>query len=320
MIRIDRSVVSLLGFGLTIGLALGLAPQAHAEDWYPSRYGKDDTLGAVNLLSADKVKQAAKLVTTGKTYSLGVETGPDTPAYGVRKYNMTILQLSDGSGATLGSNRATGNDDLLYTFVGIGTQLDGLGHMGIDHRYYNGLHASEFVATGGLTKLGTEKVPPIVTRGVLLDMTKHFGKDVLPEGTAFNRKEIDAVAKAQGVSIGEGDVVLFHTGWQSLVGQDDARFMTAEPGLGLGGAKYLAGLGVVAIGADTWGLEVIPFENDAQVFPVHPELLAKNGVYILENIDTRELAADGAHEFLFVLGQPKFVGSVQAVINPVAIR
>lgn len=301
-------------------MASCLAASTRADDWHPSRYGAGDTLGAVNLLTPDRVKRAARLVKTGQTYALGVVTGPETPAYGARKFNMTILQLSDGTGASLGTNRATGNDDLLYTYMGIGSQIDGLGHMGIDHVYYNGVHASEFVTTPGLTKLGTESIPPIVTRGVLLDMTRHFGKDVLREGTVFNRKEIEAVAKAQGTKIQEGDVVLFHTGWLSLAGQDDARFMAGEPGLGVDGARFLAERGVVAVGADSWGLEVIPFEVEGQVFPVHPELLAKNGVYILENMNTSELARDEAYEFLFVLGQPRFEGAVQAVINPVAIR
>jgi len=113
--------------------------------------------------------------------------------------------------------------------------------------------------------------------------------------------------------------VLFHTGWMN-VAEDKARFMAGEPGLGVDGARYLADLGVVAVGSDTWAVEVLPSEDPDQAFPVHPELLAKNGVYILENMDTRALAADGAHEFLFVLGQPRFVGAVQAVINPVAIK
>jgi kynurenine formamidase len=231
-----------------------------------------------------------------------------------------VLQPGDGTGALLGSNKASGNDDLLITWMGIGSQLDGLGHMGIEHRYYNGLRAEEFVTATGLTKLSTDKLPPMVSRGVLLDMARHLGKDVVPAGTAFNRAEIEAAATAAGVAIEKGDVVLFHTGWMNLVGKDDKAFMAGEPGLGLDGARYLAGLGVVAIGSDTWAVEVIPHEDPTQAFPVHPELLAKNGVYILENMDTRALAADGVSEFLFVLGQPRFVGGVQAVINPVAIR
>lgn len=77
---------------------------------------------------------------------------------------------------------------------------------------------------------------------------------------------------------------------------------------------------MVAVGADTWALEVLPGENPTELFPVHPELLAKNGIYILENMNTAELARDEVWEFMFVLGQPKFEGAVQAVINPIAIH
>lgn len=309
---------------LVTGALLGVlgtgAMAAEQAPWYPSRYGAEDTLGAVNNLSAEKVLQAARLVKTGKTYALGVPTGPDSPAYPPRKYSMTVLQLDDGTGTPIGSNRAVGNDDLLFTWMGIGSQLDGLGHMGIEHRYYNGVHASDFITPSGLTRYSLHELPPIVTRGVLLDMAAHLGKDVLEPGTVFNRAEIEAAAKAQGVTIERGDVVLFHTGWLSVADSDAERFMSGEPGLGLDGARHLASLGVVAIGSDSWAVEVIPHEDPEQLFPVHPELLAKNGVYILENMDTRALAADGVHEFLFVLGQPRFVGSVQAVINPVAIH
>ncbi len=300
----------------TLALSALLASPSQAV----SPYGADDTLGAINNLSPAKVVAAARLIKTGKSYPLGVPTGRDTPAYGPRTYQLTVTQLSDGTGATLGSNKATGNDDLINVWMGIGSQIDGLGHMGTDHVYYNDTHASEFVTTEGLLKFGIDTLPPIVTRGVLLDMTKHYGMNPVPEGTAFNRKEIDAAAARQGVALEKGDVVLFHTGWLDVAESDPQRFMSGQPGLGLGGARYLAGLGVVAVGADTWALEALPSEDPKMAFPVHPELLAKNGVYILENMDTRALAADNASEFLFVLGQPRFEGAVQAVINPVAIR
>ncbi len=296
------------------------ASAAYGADWHPSKHGADDTLGAINHLSTEKVIEAAKLVKTGKTYPLGVVTGWQTPAYPPRHYAITIIQPGFHNGPTMGANLATGNDDLLYTWMGIGSQIDGLGHMGINHVYYNGLTPEEFVTPKGLTALSIEKLPPIVSRGVLLDMTRHFDQNPLPAGTAFNEAEIKAQASAQGVAIGKGDVVLFNTGWQSLAGVDNEAFMAGEPGLGLGGAKYLASLDVVAVGADTWGLEVLPGEDETLVFPVHPELLAKNGIYILENMNVGELAKDEGWEFLFVLGQPRFEGAVQAVINPVAIR
>lgn len=304
---------------LLIGLALASTIQAK-EDWYPSKYGAGDTLGALNNLSADKVLQAVRLVKTGKTYALGVETGPDSPAYPPRSYSMTILQSNDGTGTPQGSNKATSNDDLMNVWMGIGSQIDGLGHVGINHVYYNGNHARDFVTPKGLTKLSTDKLPPMVSRGILLDMTKLLGTDLIAEGTAFNRKEIDAAAKAANLEIEPGDVVLFHTGWLNVMYSDPVRFMAGQPGLGLEGARYLAELGVVAVGADNWALEVLPSEDKTHTFPVHTELLAKNGVYILENMDARALAADNATEFLFVLGQPRFVGAVQAVINPIAIR
>ncbi len=296
------------------------APTGATDTWYPSKYGAQDTLGALNNLSPKKVRSAAKLIKTGKTYALGVVTGRSTPAYPPRKYSMTILQLGDGIGTPLGSNRATGNDDLMNLWMGIGSQIDGLGHMGVEHVYYNGNKAADFVRPDGLTKLGIQALTPMVTRGVLLDMTAVFDQEILPGGTAFNSAEIKAAAKAQRIRIGKGDVVLFHTGWLSKSDTDPVAFMASAPGLGVDGAKYLAGLEVVAVGADTWALEVLPSENATEVFPVHPELLAKNGIYILENMNTHELQRDAAWEFMFVLGQPRFEGAVQAVINPIAIR
>ena len=246
-------------------------------------------------------------------------TGRDTPAYGPRSYDVVILQLSDGMGEPIGTNRATGNDDIVRTYVGIGSQIDGLGHMGADHTYYNGVKASDFVATDGLTQFGTHDLPPIATRGILLDMTAHFGADPVPDGTAFNRAEIDAAAQAAGVTIEAGDVVIFHTGKMEAV-EGETELAATQPGLGKEGARYLASLGVVAVGADTFALEAIPFEQEGELFPVHPILLAENGVYILENMVTKDLAEDGPGAFFFTLGVPKLEGTVQAIINPVAIR
>ena len=317
---IDTNKKMAVALALTFALS-GLTTSGFAEDsWYPSKYGADDTLGAMNELSDEKTKLAAQLVKTGKTYALAVETGPTSPAYPPRSYSMTILQLDDGMGTPLGSNKATGNDDLMHIWMGIGSQIDGLGHMGVNHQYYNGHMASDFVTPSGLTKLSIDRLPPVATRGVLLDIAKLMKTNILPAGTAFNKAEIDAAAKAAGITIEAGDVVLFHTGWLNVMDSDPEAFMASAPGLGLEGARHLASLGVVAVGADTWALEVLPSEDATMLFPVHPELLAKNGIYILENMDTRALAADNANEFLFVLGTPRFVGAVQAVINPVAIR
>ncbi|WP_316167318.1 MULTISPECIES: cyclase family protein [unclassified Bradyrhizobium] len=300
--------------------AVGTAnAQEKAQDWTKSKWGADDEIGAANNMTPDLVVKAASLVKTGKTYPLGMIVDTKTPAYPPRSFKITIVQPGQAGSPGLGPNKATYNDDIIDTWVGIGSQIDGLGHLGVEHVYYNGNKLADFADPTGLKKLGVEKIPPIVTRGVLLDMAAYYNTDVVKEGTAFNSKEIEEVAKKQGVEIRQGDVVIFHTGWLSLVGKDDKRYSAGEPGLGVDGARYLTSKGVVAIGADTWALEVLPFESP-NIFEVHQILLAMNGTYILENMDTAALARDKGYEFLFVLGQPRWRGGVQAMINPIAIR
>ena len=220
------------------------------------------------LHDAGTVLKAASLIKTGKTYALGIPVNSKTPAYPPRAFKITIVQPGQAGIPGLGPTKTTYNDDILDTWVGIGSQLDGLGHIGVDHVYYNGNKLADFADPNGLKKLGVEKVPPMVTRGVLLDMAAYYNTDVVKEGTAFNVKEIEEVGKKQGVEIRQGDVVIFHTGWISLIGKDDKRYSAGEPGLGVEGAKYLTGKGVVAVGADTWAVEVIPFESK-NVFEVH---------------------------------------------------
>jgi kynurenine formamidase len=298
---------------------LGPIGAANAQDWTKSKWGPTDEIGAANYMKPELVVKAAQLVKTGKTYALGIPVDSKTPAYPPRGFKITVVQPGQAGNPGLGPNKATYNDDIIEGWVGVGSQLDGLGHLGIEHVYYNGNKLADFADPTGLKKLGVEKIPPMVTRGVLLDMAAYYGTDIVKEGTAFNVKEIEEVAKKQGVEIRQGDVVIFHTGWLGLIGKDDKRYGAAEPGLGVEGAKYLTGKGVVAVGADTWGVEVLPFEGKT-IFEVHQILLAMNGTYILENMDTADLAKDKAYEFLFVLGQPRFKGGVQSMINPVAIR
>ncbi len=309
-------------YGLIIA-ALALAwttgPVDAQQDWKKSKWGPTDEIGAANYITPELVVKAAQLVKTGKTYQLGIETNSKTPAFPPRTFKITIVQPGQAGSPGLGPSKLTYNDDIIDGWVGVGSQLDGLGHIGIEHVYYNGNKLDDFVDPTGLKKFGMEKVPPLVARGILLDMAAHYGTDVVKEGTAFNSAEIEAVAKKQGIEIRQGDVVIFHTGWVSLIGKDDKRYASVQPGLGLDGAKHLVSKGVLAVGADTWGLEVVPFETP-DIFPVHQELIPKSGTYILENMNTGPLAADKAYEFLFVLGPSRITGAVQAIINPIAIR
>lgn len=296
-----------------------LAAPAAAEDWYPSKYGADDQLGAANLLSPAKVLEAAKLVTEGKVYRLGVPVGRSTPAFPPRSLAVTILMPNQYRTSSYGSNKMTYLDDMFTGWLGIGTQIDSLAHLGIDGVFYNGNKAEDFVKVTGVTKLGIEGIPPIVTRGVLIDMAAYKGVDMMKAGEIISVDDIKGAMEKQGVTVGKGDVVIFHTGWLPMLEQDPAAYAAGEPGINGKSAEYLASLEVVAVGADTWGLEAVPFADD-QAYDGHQVLLAKNGVYILETIDTSELVKDGVKEFMFTLGQPLYTGAVQAIINPLAIR
>ena len=293
-----------------------------AADWdCKSKFGADDQIGNPNYLTPQKTLAASKLITRGKAYHLGIEVNSETPAYPPRYLRVTVVQPGQQAGQVIGPHKLTYNDDMINGWLGVGPQIDGFGHIGIDNVYFNCNKEADIGQTTGLTKLGIETVPPIATRGIVLDMAGLMGVDMVKEGTAFNIAEIEAAMKRQGISrIEKGDVVLFYTGWLQLLGKDNKRFASVEPGIGLEGARYLAGKGVAAIGADTWAVEVIPFEEGSAPFEVHEILLPRSGVYILENMNTAELVKDKAWEFFFTLGAARMTGAVQAIINPIAIK
>jgi len=316
-----RAVRKLWVACVVVGFSMVTASAQDKPCLTASKFGPADQIGNVNYITPAKTLAAARLVTTGKAYRLGIETNKDTPAYPPRTFAVTVTQPTQVAGGTLGPTKTTYNDDLINGWAGIGSQIDGLGHIGIDYLYYNCNKAADFVMTDGLRKLGVENVPAIATRGVLLDIAGYLNTDIVKEGTAINRAEIEGAMKRQGIkSIEKGDVVLFYTGWMKLLGKDNKRFGSVAPGLGKEGAKYLASLDVAMIGTDTWAFEVIPFEKDSGVFEVHQILIPLNGIHILENMNTEEMVNDKAWEFLFTLGPARITGGVQAIINPIAIK
>lgn len=286
-----------------------------------SKFGADDQIGNLNYVTPEKTLAAVKLVTKGKSYSLAIETNKDTPAFPPRTFSLTVVQPGQTAGATLGPTKTTYNDDIIMGWVGIGTGIDGLGHVGIDNLYFNCNKAVDFVALDGLKKLGVENIPAVATRGVLLDMAGYFKTDMVNEGTAFNQAEIEGAMERQGIrSIEKGDVVMFYTGWLKLIDKNNKRFAAGNPGLGIEGARYLASRGVAIVGGDNENVEVLPFEKGAGVFEVHQILLAKNGIYIIENMNLEEMVKDKVWESLFTLGSPRVTGGVQASVNPIAIQ
>ncbi|OBS13658.1 polyketide cyclase [Elizabethkingia miricola] len=287
--------------------------------WYTSPYGKGDEIGAANLMTPELVLQSVKLVKKGKTLPLAVPVDKHLPAFRHRSFNLYNIQPGEQGGKTLGTNKFSFNDELVNAWTGVGTQLNGIGHIGIDNVYYNGNKATDFVTVEGVRKLGVEKVPPMVTRAVVLDMTAYYGKEIVPGGTEFTVTDIQNVLKKEGLSLRKGDVVLFNTGWLELIGKDNNQFLETEPGIGMEAAQWLADQGIIAFGGDTWASEIYPNPKSKEEFPINQFMLAKRGIYNLELIDTRPLIKEKVWEFLFVLGQPLYVGSTQVNVNPVAI-
>lgn len=316
-------MLKTLKFGaLAMGALLAASSAWAATDCKPSKWGEKDTLGSANLVSAENTLMAAKLIKQGKSQALGIVIDSETPAFAPRSLSLQVVQPNQQGGQKLESFGYPGNynDDLLQTWVGIGSQIDGLGHLGEGGLYYNCLDEKEISAITGLTKLGVHDIPPLVGRGVVLDMAGHMGKKVLAAGEHFGEAEIKAAAKAQGVTLGKGDIVLFHTGWtEGKLESDPKAWVSGEPGLNVSGARYLASLDVMAVGADTWGVEPIPPAPGDGAFYGHVVLLQENGIYLLETMNTGPLVRDGVKEFMFVLGQARIRGTVQMIINPVAL-
>jgi kynurenine formamidase len=307
------------GFRATPVQAQGAAPAAAAGPVRPSRFGPNDTIGNMNLITPQKVQEASRLVTRGRTYPLGIVVDRATPAYPPRSVSVTVLMPGQEGGRTLGSNRVSYMDDMINGWLGVGTQLDSFAHLGIDYTFYNGNRAQDILQTTGVTKLGVDGVPPMVTRGVLVDLAKFRNKPRLDGGELVTADELRRAMQQQNVRVTPGDVVVLHTGWLSMLAQDPKRFGDEEPGIDAAGAEFLAGMQPCAVGADTWGVECVPFKDPDVMWQGHQVLLAQNGIHIVETLDTAQLVRDGVTEFMFVLGQPRYRGAVQAIINPVAI-
>lgn len=291
--------------------------------WWPGPWGPDDERGAVNRVTPEKTVAAAQLIRQGRVFQLGRLYESGMPVPGKRHYSLTIPGLP--TGGPLGENRIVHNDELVSGEIGqIGTQFDGLGHVGVqvdgEDVFYNGFRLSEFGDTYGLKRLGIENVGPFFTRGVLLDVAALRGTEALPSGAVISVAELQAACEAAGVELQPGDAVFIHTGHGRLWMTDNAQYGEGEPGIGLEAALWLAEQEVCLIGSDNWAIEVVPAEDPDRPFIVHQTLLVRNGIYLLENLDLAGLAADGPGEFAFVFAPLRLKGATGSPGNPIAVR
>jgi kynurenine formamidase len=294
------------------GVALGQAANPGT-----SRWGADDQRGAANRITPQKVLEAKSLITRGAVYQLGHVYESTMPLFGTRHFSLKIPQTF----GPMGSNRLEFHDELVSAEIGqVGTQFDGLGHIGVGDVFYNGNNRTDFAKPDGFTKLGIENVGALVTRGVLVDVAAYKGVARLEGGYEITLADLRGALDKQRTEVRSGDVVILHTGWGSLWKVDNAAFGATAPGIGLEAAQYLVEREVVLIGADTWSMEVVPNPNPDLQFPVHQLLIPRNGIYIFENLLTEDLARDRAYEFAFFFAPLKLKGATGSPANPLAIR
>jgi kynurenine formamidase len=280
-----------------------------AEGLLATPFGPDDELGMLNHVDDAARLRAVSLVRSGRLYDLGRILDERVPVFPGRAFHQTLVTTAHHANmGGLGENCVNWITETFSSTTQLGTHLDALSHLQIGNRAYGGRRVDDLASPGGVTALGVETVPQIVTRGLLVDVSARR----LGPGDVIG---LDDVATIDPLP---GDAVLFHTGWGERWDDSDS-YLSGEPGPGLELAEWLASRGVAVTGCDTWSYGPVPPEDPARPFEVPQTLNVRHGVFVVENLDTGALAADGVREFAFVLTHPKLRGATGAWTSPIAL-
>ncbi len=287
------------------------------EAW--NRWGPDDERGALNYVGPEQVKRATTLVRSGEVLRLAQLLSARTPVP-AHRCGLQHFMGRDGGDYAAGAKRPGGfqfAEDTVVMPLHIGTHVDALCHAWYDDKLYNGYLGDSLRSTSGATRLGIEKMPPLVTRGILLDLVRLKGR-VLEAGESIARADLEAAAAAAGIKPERGDAVLLRTGWlETQKGVKNVDF-NVEPGIDVEAGLWLAEAQVAMIGADNFAVEVLPFPAGL-VFPVHQCLIRDYGIALLEGLMLDPLVASGRHEFMFVASPLPIVGATGSPLAPVVI-
>jgi kynurenine formamidase len=277
--------------------------------WWPSAFGPLDQIGMLNHIDDAKRAAALALVRRGRMYDLAHVLDENVPVFPGRHFNQALVTTAHHqNGGGVGDNRVNWVICVVNGTMQLGTHLDGLNHLQIGDRTYNGHTISELAENWGTNRLGAETIPQIVTRGFLVDVS----------GEGLGPGDVIGVEHLDGIEPEPGDALLFHTGW-SRFWDDPEMFLSGEPGPGLELAGWLAARGVALTGCDTWSYGPVPAEDPARPFEVPQTLNVKHGVFVVEGLRTAELAADGVREFALILTHPKLRGASGARTAPIAL-
>jgi kynurenine formamidase len=296
------------------------------------KWGAADEHGTLNHITPEKIVAAAALVRQGKVFSLAIPFDGNGPQSGFGgRVNPQHYMLQDGGDILAGAQDYIPGlrycDDAVSMPLQCATQWDAFSHIFFDGKMYND-RGPELVTSNGAQANSIDKLKKkVVSRGVLVDMPRHKGKEWLEPGEAIFATDLDAAAERQKVEIGRGDIVLIRTGQLAQVratGNWGTYAGGPAPGLSFTVADWLAEKQIAAYATDTWGTEVIPNETEDVFQPLHCVAIVNMGMLVGEIFDLEELAGDcagdGTYEFLFVAPPLTITGAVGSPINPQAIK
>jgi kynurenine formamidase len=291
------------------------------------RWGDDDQIGTMNLITEARIAAAAATVTDGVVVSCAVAFDASGPMPGVGRFNPVHTMTQTGEGQEFPGGFQYADDELNLTLQ-CATQWDALSHVYYDGMLYNGYPSSTITKDDGAAKNSIARLQQrVVARGVLLDVTAALGLPWLDDGVAVAPEQLDQCAEAQGVEVGPGDVVLVRSGRIARVraeGEWGQTFVFGpSPGLSVRCARWLREHDVAAVATDTVAVEVMPTEVEDCMMPLHMICLRDMGLTFGEIFDLEELArtcaAKKRYEFLFVAAPLPITGAVGSPINPLAI-
>lgn len=290
------------------------------------RWGKDDRLGTLNFLTAERLAAAARLVKTGKLFDLGLPISAEgiQPTGGARNNPVHLMSITALDPL---SPDAVYTDDYIFMPLQSVTQWDGLAHAGYDGMFYNGVAADTVTTMKGSTVISIHQIAAkgIAGRGVLLDIAALKGVDRLPHAYSIQPSELEEAEKRQGVKVGAGDILLVRTGWirHFFIDKSPAAYWNGEAGLGLACAEWLHNREVAAVCSDNWGVEMRDPATNAGL-PLHSVLIRDMGMTLGEIFDlealSQDCAKDNVWEFLFTASPLKVIGGVGTPITPLAMK
>jgi kynurenine formamidase len=259
------------------------------------------------------LEAGVEIIELGQPLFTGMPSSPNHPGF-----RMTLARRHGDMVRPDGSSAAS---EVLITGGHVGTHIDALAHVSYRGKLHGGVDAAAAQAGGVFREHGVERVPPLITRGVLLDVAAARDTDCLEPGYGVTEADLEAAARRGGARPRRGDVAVIRTGWAANFA-DTARYLGHDcgvPGVTVAAARWLADRGVVAAGADTTAFEQIPAGAGHALLPVHRLLLVDKGVYIMEHLNLEPASERSLSEFLFVAAPLRIVGGTGSPIRPLAV-